>query len=347
MAAPNSIPRIRFSTEGRSAREGWNAWCELFAPLFEIEPQCEPEAFWAEVDAFDLQRMMVTRMAFGGVTQRGLRSEERIRQSGLDHYGIELCLRNDGYVCEGRHGDTEIRPGDLAVFDMAQPHALTAANSESIALTLPRSLLEAHCPGVEKLHGHCLDDPGLAWLLGDHILALHRCLPHMAWDEAYAVVEATAVLAGACLARSDESLECARGVIEQSLLRRARQYIVSRLEDPLLSPATVGEAIGTSRATLYRLFQPLGGVAHSIKETRLRRVHAALRNPAEWRSISALAYRYGFVSAAHFSRAFRELYGCSPRDVREFARTKPASSLAAAGPEDIVADWLKNLQQVE
>src|SRR5690606_20909138 len=132
-------PHIQFSTKGLSSREGWNAWCELFASLFEIEPERQPEAFRAEVDSFDLQRMMVTRMAFGGVKQRGLRSEERIRQSGLDHYGIELCLRNDGYSCEGRQGETEIHAGSLAILDLAQPHTLTACNSESISLTLPRS----------------------------------------------------------------------------------------------------------------------------------------------------------------------------------------------------------------
>ncbi|MGW9499321.1 helix-turn-helix domain-containing protein [Streptomyces prasinus] len=34
------------------------------------------------------------------------------------------------------------------------------------------------------------------------------------------------------------------------------------------------------------------------------------------RSIRAIATRWGFVDAAHFSRAFRAAYGVSPRDHR-------------------------------
>jgi AraC-like DNA-binding protein len=72
-----------------------------------------------------------------------------------------------------------------------------------------------------------------------------------------------------------------------------------------------------SRATLYRLFEDEGGVAAYILSRRLDRCRAILgastgRDP----SISELAFNHGFVSVAHFSRAFRRRFGIAPRDGR-------------------------------
>lgn len=339
------VPRTGFSTEGLSGNEGWAAWRSVFAPLFDIRSEDEPADFHAEVDAFDLQQMVLTRMTFGGVTQQGVRTKELIRDSGLDHYGIEFCLHADHYSCEGRHGRVDIHAGSIVVLDLAQANTLVSSNSESISLTIPRRLLEAHCPDIERLHGSCIDAPGRARLLGEHMLALHRNLPHMTANEADAIAETTAALTGACLAPSADRFDRVRGTINHNLLDRARRYIANRLHDPHLSVSDICAAIGTSRSNLYRLFQPLGGVANCIRETRLRRAYAALRDPSEWRSISALAYRYGFVSAAHFSRAFRELFGFTPGDIRNLARTRtdPVSIREPDGKDD-VATWLKNLR---
>src|SRR3546814_17434868 len=71
-------------------------------------------------------------------------------------------------------------------------------------------------------------------------------------------------------------------------------------------------------------------------------IHALLCAPGERRGISDLAYAHGFTSAAHFSRAFRNLFGYSARDVRDLARmrTIPRSRQAATSVEA----WLNRLQ---
>lgn len=336
---------MRFSTEDMPRQQGWNTWSEIFSPVFKIDCDGDPGRFQARVDAFDCQRMMLTKIEFGGVKQRGSRSKELIRRSGLDHFGIEFCLSGDRYTCEGRHGPVNIHAGTLAVLDLAQPNTLTAETSASIALTIPRNLLEAYCPDIERLHGARVDTPGRARLLGEHMQTLYHRLPHMTAEEAQLVVEATAALVGACLVPSADRIERVRRVIDHNLLDRARRYIAIHLENPKLSPDAVCTATSTSRSTLYRLFQPLGGVAHYIREARLRRIHAALRNPAEWRSISSLAYCHGFESAAHCSRAFRELFGYSPRDIRDLTRSQiRVSPGTEPSPANVITDWLKGLQ---
>jgi len=338
-----AVPRTLFSTDGLTSHEGWEAWRGVLAPLFDIREENAPDQFRAEIDAFDLSTMIVARIAFGGVRQTGVRSPELIRRSGLDHYAIELCLHNDGYLCEGRGATADVGAGSIAVLDLGQANSLTSANSDSIALTIPRAMFERCCPDIERLHATRIGGTGLARLLADHMLSLYRHLPTMSEAEAEVAAEGTIALVSACLAPSARRLGEARDVIDRTILDRARRHIEARLDDPRLTPAAVCAAVGASRSSLYHLFRHWGGIARYIQERRLRRVHAALRDPAERRGISELAYGHGFTSAAHFSRAFRGLFGCAPRDVRDCARTRmPADPREAAAAA--MEDWLTKLQ---
>ena len=338
-----AVPRTLFSTDGLTSHEGWEAWCGILAPLFDIREDNAPDRFRAEIDAFDLDSMIVARIAFGGIRQTGFRSPELIRRSGLDHYAIELCLENDGYLCEGRGGIAEIGAGSIAVLDLGQANTLTSANSDSIALTIPRAIIERCCPDIERLHASQVGGTGLSRLLADHMLSLYRHLPAMGEAEADSAAEATIALVSACLAPSTQRLAEARSAIDRTLLDRARRYIEARLEDPRLTPTAICRAAGVSRSSLYHLFRHWGGVAHYIQERRLRRAHASLRDPTERRSISELAYAYGFTSAAHFSRAFRALFGYSPRDARGLARSRAHVSPQAMAATSVNA-WLAKLQ---
>jgi AraC-like DNA-binding protein len=78
-------------------------------------------------------------------------------------------------------------------------------------------------------------------------------------------------LVAASLAPSSARLEQARPAVESSLLRQACRYIDMHLDEEDLRIGAIGVAINVSRATLYRLFEPYGGVAHHVKERRLVR----------------------------------------------------------------------------
>ena len=75
---------------------------------------------------------------------------------------------------------------------------------------------------------------------------------------------------------------------------------------------------GLSRASLYRLFEPVGGVASYIRTRRLARARQELTAPGlEDRRIGPIAYRAGFQSIPAFNRAFRAAYGQTPRSARK------------------------------
>jgi AraC-like DNA-binding protein len=57
-----------------------------------------------------------------------------------------------------------------------------------------------------------------------------------------------------------------------------------------------------------------------IRSERLERCRNDLADPTfADLSISAIASRWGLPSAPHFSRLFRDAYGCSPREFRRAA----------------------------
>jgi hypothetical protein len=80
----------------------------------------------------------------------------------------------------------------------------------------------------------------------------------------------------ACFRPTAESLERTRAPIAVATTSHIKRYIEQHLASPELSPASICAAFGLSRATLYRLFEPLGGIASSIRERRLARTYAEL-----------------------------------------------------------------------
>ena len=112
-----------------------------------------------------------------------------------------------------------------------------------------------------------------------------------------------------------------RGSAQAALLHRIHQSVERRLDEPELSPADVAATVGISERYLQKLLEGAGAnFSQRLRERRLARAHADLESPLEaQRSISEIAYRYGFSDAAHFSRAFRQRFGQAPRDFRREA----------------------------
>jgi AraC-like DNA-binding protein len=110
----------------------------------------------------------------------------------------------------------------------------------------------------------------------------------------------------------------AAGCAPELLLGRIRRFIDSNLEDRALCPDLVARRHFISRSYLDKLFETEPeGVARYIRERRLERCREELADPRlTEQSILDIATRWGFVSAAHFSRVFRAAYGMTPREAR-------------------------------
>jgi AraC-like DNA-binding protein len=95
--------------------------------------------------------------------------------------------------------------------------------------------------------------------------------------------------------------------------RRARRYILDRLEDPP-SVRELCRVSGANYATLERGFKETYGLsprAH-LKALRLAQVRRHLRNPDKTTTVTGVALRWGFFELGRFAGEYRRRFGESP-----------------------------------
>lgn len=106
--------------------------------------------------------------------------------------------------------------------------------------------------------------------------------------------------------------------IREGRRRAILEHIDRTLADADLSVAGIARAFGISSRTLHKLFEgEAQTVARLIWERRLERCREEMADPAmAARSITEIAHLWGFSDSQHFSRAFKQRFGMTPRDYR-------------------------------
>ena len=98
-------------------------------------------------------------------------------------------------------------------------------------------------------------------------------------------------------------------------LHRCEQFIRTRLDDMRLTPQMVADGCGISLRYLHQVFEGEGiTVCAYIRNQRLSMSDAMLRDPGCRKSISEIAYQWGFGDQAQFSRNYRSRFGCTPSE---------------------------------
>ena len=100
--------------------------------------------------------------------------------------------------------------------------------------------------------------------------------------------------------------------------RDAVAYINEHLADAELTAESVADALFISRRRLYQLFTDGDGVSGRIRRLRIERAKQLLADPTRAQhGVGDIARQCGFVNAAHFSRTFRGIVGCTPKEFRQ------------------------------
>jgi AraC-like DNA-binding protein len=267
-----------------------------------------------------------------------------IRADQFDHYSVRV---NFG---QPRHAKVDIdgrrfvaQAGEAVVTDLARPATYHSPGGHVMVLFVARDALDALLPRPMGLHGVVPRGP-CAQLLNDHLIGLSKLHEALTPDEGRALSMATVGLLAASLAATPAALEQASPAIDASLRRRMLRYIDAHLDSALLSADALCKAFAVSRTTLYRLFEPLGGVAQEIKTRRLERVHQALLAPqTATRRIAGIAEAFGFADPTYFSRAFRQHFGYTPSQARSMRPRDAVSGLRPGGSYDHDL-WLRALR---
>ena len=272
---------------------------------------------------------------------RFARTRPVIAAGGLDALAVRLVQR--GFL----QGDAAgapflVQPSDILVLDLAQPSNFASAPStetQEVTLWLPRDSMSVHGTDEDTLHGVVLhgSSPGGA-VVGAALAALAQHAGGMNVREMDALAGGTIGLIASALGPELHKRRPSIGPTAATLAR-IRRFIEAHLASPVLA----GE-FGLSRSALYRLFEPVGGVAGYIRRERLRRVFRDITSPefANLR-LSQLASRWGLRDQTTFSRAYRQVFGMTPREARAAALAHRAPvKLSTDGP-GILATWIAQI----
>jgi AraC-like DNA-binding protein len=106
--------------------------------------------------------------------------------------------------------------------------------------------------------------------------------------------------------------------VREGRRRAILEHIDRNLADADLGVGSIARAFSVSSRTLHKLFEgEPQTVARLIWDRRLERCREDMADPAmAARSITEIAHLWGFSDSQHFSRAFKQRYGLTPRDYR-------------------------------
>ncbi|MFG2875384.1 helix-turn-helix domain-containing protein [Streptomyces sp. NPDC048337] len=250
---------------------------------------------------------------------------ESVRLSALRRQGdpgqcpLGLVPGSPLWIARHRDGSGPVT-GDVITMLWDTTHPSEEGMLRAVVLQIPTAVLPLPADKVDRLLARRIPaDRGSGAILGQFIasLAVHAadCGPlELARLGGVAVDLVTACLA----AHADAYEELPGEVADQALRARIGSFIEHNLGSTELTPQTIAARHHISLRRLHLLFQGQAeSVAASIRRRRLERCRADLSRPELLsRPIHAIAAHWGFTNPAVFSRAFREAYGISPKELR-------------------------------
>lgn len=334
---------LGFSTLGLPPARQFEAWQESGARLLDTVALADPAA------GFPAERQVWTLGPFALGTVRAPRSRlartaAHLRRDSLDHWVISIARRGERRFRVGEQC-VSVPAGLAAIMSLDEAFEAERADVDWMCLYVPRDIFTEIGPVLDASRRKPLVS-SMERVLATYLLQLASEVSRIGPAELPRVVEATRAIIAAAVQPSADAMAAAEAHIDRTQLARVKSIIRQQLRSALLRPERLCRAAGVSRSQLYRLFEPLGGVAHYIQAERLRAACRALASPSDAREISAIAEDVGFFDHSTFSRVFRREIGCSPRSFRTAAlagRPVPIRGSASdAAPRDIV-DILRRL----
>jgi AraC-like DNA-binding protein len=228
-----------------------------------------------------------------------------------EHLFVKV-VRSGTMSVEQRGQTVEFGPGDIAVLDPL--HMFNESFREPTRLAIlrfPKAALRER--GLR--HGFpmvCRPNPASA-----DVGAVREVLLNLTTQAGKASEPLLERLSDQCLDLMDvlvnERDSCASRRANVATMLRAKQVIARRIGDPDLSVVRIAEELNISTSCLTRALKA-NGLSPMRYAWSLRLEHATrMLAGASQGAIQEIAYQCGFASAAHFSRAFKERYGMTPR----------------------------------
>jgi AraC-like DNA-binding protein len=311
------------STNEVSARQRLTYWNDLVCHAF---PRVEVTSlldgpFFGSISTEQVGFIKLAEVATGPSIVR--RSKSLLDPAGEDYVKVIYQIHGETIVYQ-EDRTAFLSCGDWVFLDCMQTYSLehTPAHHKNVVLVLqlPKRIFCTRLPNPETLTGYTINSHvGLGRVTYDFIQSLRRDIAHIAPETKTQLAETLVDLLATNLR---ETLYPARGTPRNQavMLLEVKSFIHQHLADPSLSASMIARALNISKSYLYLLFQGENTTLDRyIWDLRLEKCRADLANPLNGhRTITEIAFGWGFNNSTHFSRLFKERYGLSARSYRHY-----------------------------
>lgn len=307
-----------FSTREFRPRERIEVWGEqIWAALGRLNTRAEPEREFNGVVRFgDIGVIKLCDISVG--PHRIERTPELIRRDDRGLLKVVFQLRGRSVV-EQQGRQLLLSPGEWSIYDASRPYRVSNTEPiELLAMLVPRDLLintslDASRYTLQRLSATM----GLGRVIHRFTRSLLDDLPAFTPTLGPNLTDATIELVR--LAILEHVRACSALSTGDALVERVKTYINHRLRDPRLSIDMIARDMNCSKRYLHKIFSIEGGATlnHYIWNARLERSRADLLDPRlRHKSLTEIAFSWGFNNAAHFSRSFKARFGVAPSQCR-------------------------------
>ena len=310
---PEPVGRVHTSMS-HNFRDYRQAVVSSFVPLDVSRVSADP--FWGRLRSVDFDDAHVHEVT---ASQHMVeRTESLVAVSDERFYKASLQVSGTGLLIQdGR--EALLQPGDLAIYDTARPYSLIfEQDMRMLVLMFPREQLGLPPDMMRQLTAHRFSSTdGLGAMIIPFLQNVSQNLDRVGGATGPRLVH-TAIDLITTMFANELDLEADPRDSHQLLMQQVRHYIETNLGSPELSPSQIAAAHFISTRHLHGLFREKGTTVSTwIRERRLENCRRDLIEPLNAHlSVGAIAARWGFVEAAHFSRVFKAAYETSPSELR-------------------------------
>jgi AraC-like DNA-binding protein len=307
--------RTIFSTTDVHPRDRFDYWHEAASRNLvghESEPECQ-QSFQAELQVGAFAGLGL--VMFGNSPMTVAVTAPHAAHADPDQ--LFICRQLAGKLLLEQEGrEAILEPGHITLLDPRLPYSgKFGAGSRMLVLKLRRRLLEARIGKTRELTVRLFKRSGAANQLTSAFLAMLPVYSEgldLPTEEIVAdqVLDLVAVSLANTMQGEKARVSSARSLI----IMKLRAAIEARLTDPTLDIKTVAAAAGVSvRYANAVLAEQNTSIMRLVMTRRLVRCRRALEDPSQaHRTVSEIAYGWGFSDMTHFGRKFRAAYGLLP-----------------------------------